>query len=151
MESKIKYNLRRLHPFCINLNRYDFAHPWTIFDYDFLSTYLGCGEFKMSDLLYQFYLGSHDPNGELRFLLKQFETSSAILDQYPDNLACELAYRFSSLIHLLPDLTYNLFEQCLSQCSLVLITNSERQSCLAEHCMMNNSRIVNLTIDSSRK
>ncbi|CAF4938848.1 unnamed protein product, partial [Rotaria sp. Silwood1] len=140
-----QYNLRRLHQLYININRYDFVHEWTIFNYDFLSVYLLCGEYKMSNLLYEFSIGAHDPNGELRFLLKQLETSSSILDQYPNNFSFELIYRLLPYLDLLPTLTYNLLEQCLIHCPLQLITNEERQQCLAKYPISN---IISLIIDS---
>jgi hypothetical protein len=146
-KKKNQYNLRRLHQLCIDINRYDFVHNSTIFNYDFLSTYLLCGEYKISNLLYQFSIGAHDPNGELRFLLKQFETSSYILDQYPNNLAFELIYRLFPYIDQLPELTYNLLEQCFIYCPLQLITDDKRQQCLAKYFLSN---IIDLTIDSHR-
>ncbi|CAF4702304.1 unnamed protein product, partial [Rotaria socialis] len=85
-----QYNLRRLHQLYINLNRYDFVHEWTVFNYDFLSAFLLCGEYKMSNFLFEMSIGAHDPNGELRFLLKQFEASTETLDQHPHNLSFEL-------------------------------------------------------------
>ena len=42
-KKKTHYNLRRLHQLCIDLNRYDFAHDSTIFNYDFLLVYFLCG------------------------------------------------------------------------------------------------------------
>lgn len=146
-KKKNQYNLRRLHQLYINLNRYDFAHNWTIFNYEFLSAYLLCGEYKMSDLLYQFSIGAHDPDGELRFLLKQFESSSYIFDQYPKNLSFELIYRLSPFINQLPDLTYNLLEQCFIHCPLQLITDNQRQQCLAKFSLSN---IIDITIDPHR-
>jgi hypothetical protein len=143
-----QYNLRRLHQLYIDINRYDFAHNSTIFNYEFLSAYLLCGEYKMSDLLYQFSIGAHDPNGELRFLLKQFETSSYILDQYPNNLSFELIYRLSPFLNQLPDQTYNLLEQCFIHCPLQLITDNQRQQCLAKYSLLSN--VTCLTIDSIR-
>ncbi|CAF2412412.1 unnamed protein product [Rotaria sp. Silwood2] len=140
-----QYNLRRLHQLYININRYDFVHEWTVFNYDFLSAYLLCGEYKMSNLLYEFSIGAHDPNGELRFLLKQFETSSSILDQYPNNLSFELIYRLFPCLNQLPTLTYNLLEQCLIHCPLQLITNEQRQQCLTKFSISN---IISLIIDS---
>ncbi|CAF4727856.1 unnamed protein product, partial [Rotaria sp. Silwood2] len=140
-----QYNLRRLHQLYININRYDFVHEWTVFNYDFLSAYLLCGEYKMSNLLYEFSIGAHDPNGELRFLLKQFETSSSILDQYPNNLSFELIYRLFPCLNQLPTLTYNLLEQCLIHCPLQLITNEQRQQCLTK---VSISNIISLIIDS---
>ncbi|CAF1533025.1 unnamed protein product, partial [Rotaria sordida] len=141
-----QYNLRRLHQLYININRYDFAHQWTIFNYDFLTAYLLCDEYKMSDLLYEFSIGAHDPNGELRYLLKQFETSSLILDQYSNNLSFELIYRLFPFLNQLPILTYNLLEQCINHCPLQLITNEERQQCLAK-CSLSN--IISLKIATS--
>ena len=91
------YNLRRLHQLYINISRYDYAHDSTVFDYDFLSAYLLCGEYKMSDLLYEFSIGAHDPEGELRFFLKQLETSAVILNHHPNNLSFELIYHFISI------------------------------------------------------
>jgi hypothetical protein len=139
--------IRRIHQLYINLNRYDFAHNWTIFNYEFLSTYLLCGEYKMSDLLYQFSIGAHDPNGELRFLLKQFESSLSILNQYSNNLSFELIYRLYPFRYHLPDLTYNLLEQCLNHCPLQLLTDTERLQCLAKYSLI---KINELTIDSHR-
>ncbi|CAF1291712.1 unnamed protein product [Adineta ricciae] len=141
------YNLRRLHQLCININRYDFAHRFTMFDYDFLSTYLLCREFQMSDLLYDFSVGALDPNGELRFLLKQYEASTQILNQYPTNLSFELIYRLHSFIHQLPDLTLNLLAQCINHCPLRLLTDNERQQSLVELLL---SDIIDLAIDAHR-
>ena len=140
-------NLRRLHQLYININRYDYVHDSTIFNYDFLSAYLLCGEYKMSDLLYEFSIGAHDPNGDLRFLLKQFETSTSILNQYPNNLSFELIYRLLPFRDYLPELTYNLLEQCVIRCPLQLITDEERQQCLVKHSLSN---ITCLTIDEHR-
>jgi hypothetical protein len=146
-KKKNPYNLRRVHQLYINLNRYDYAHTWTIFNYEFLSIYLLCGEYQMSDLLYQFSIGAHDPNGELRFLLKQFEISLSILNHYPNNLSFELIYRLYPFRHHLPDLTYNLLEQCLNHCPLQLLTDTERLQCLAKYSLL---KIIDLTIDSQR-
>jgi hypothetical protein len=142
-KNKNQYNLRRLHQLYINLNRYDFVHDSTIFNYTFLSAYLLCGEYKLSDLLYQFSIGAHDPNGELRFILKQFEASLAILNQYPDNFSFELIYRLFPFIDHLPGLTYNLLKQCLIHCPLQLITDEDRQQCLVKWPLSN---IICLTI-----
>ncbi|CAF1262624.1 unnamed protein product [Rotaria magnacalcarata] len=140
-----QYNLRRLHQLYINLNRYDFVHEWTIFNYDFLSAFLLCGEYKMSNFLFEMSIGAHDPNGELRFLLKQFETSTEILDQHPNNLPFELIYRFFPFLNELPTLTCNLIDRCLTHCPLQLITNKERQESLAK-CSLTN--IISITIDA---
>ncbi|CAF1109225.1 unnamed protein product [Adineta steineri] len=142
-----QYNLRRLHQLYININRYDFVHDLTIFNYDFLCTYLLCGEYQMFNLLYEFSIGAHDPNGELRFILKQFETSLNILNQYPNNLSFELIYHLFPYAKQLPELTYNLLEQCLFHCPLQLITDNERQQCLAKTLLLN---ITCLTIDAHR-
>lgn len=141
------YNQRRIYQSYININRYDFAHQWTIFNYDFLSAYLLCGEYKISNLLYEFSIGAHDPNGELRFLLKQFESSTYILDRYPENLAFELIYRLYSFRNYLPSLTRNLLQQCLNHCPLQLITDSQRLQSLANYFC---SKISFLTIDQHR-
>ena len=134
------------HQLYINLNRYDFVHQWTIFNHEFLLTYLLCNEYKMSDLLYEFSIGAHDPNGELRFLLKQFEMSSVILNRYPNNLSFELIYYLFPFRNQLPTLTYNLLEKCLIDCPFQLITNEElRQSCLTKY---NISNIIFLKLDS---
>ncbi|UJR21417.1 hypothetical protein I4U23_024506 [Adineta vaga] len=142
-----QYNLRRLHQLCINLNRYDFAHSSTIFNYDFLLTYLLCREFQMSDLLYEFSIGAIDPEGELRFLLKQYESSLTILNQYPTNLPFELIYHFYPFIDQLPELTYNLLVECINHCPLQLLTDNERQQSLVEHFL---SDITCLNIDQHR-
>jgi hypothetical protein len=142
-----QYNLRRIHQLYINLNRYDFVHTWTIFNYEFLFIYLLCREYQMSDLLYQFSIGAYDPNGELRFLLKQFEISLSILNLYPNNLSFELIYRLYPFRYQLPDLTYNLLEQCLNHCPLQLLTDTERNQCLAKYSLL---KIIDLTIDSHR-
>jgi hypothetical protein len=146
-KKKNHYNLRRLHQLYSNLNRYDYVHNWTVFNYDYLSAYFLCGEYKMSNLLYEFSIGAHDPNGELRFLLKQFEMSSSIINQYPANLSFELIYRLFPFRDQLPELTYNLLEQCLVHCPLQLITDDQRQQCLAKYPLTN---IIYLTLDSSR-
>ena len=101
----------------------------------------------MSNLLYEFSIGAHDPNGELRFLLKQFETSASILNQHPNNLSFELIYRLYPFRNQLPELTHNLLERCLTDCPLQLITNNERQQCLEKHSLPN---IISLEIDSNR-
>ena len=140
-------NQRRLHQLLMNINRYDFVHPWTIFNYDFLSVYLQCGEYRLSDLLYEFSIGAHDANGELRFLLKQLERSISILNLYPSNLAFELIYHLAPYIDDLPTLTSTLLEQCISHCPLQLLTQTERPHSLVKHAL---SEIISLTIDAHR-
>ena len=141
------YNLRCLHQLYLNINRYDFAHEWTLFNYDFLLAYLLCGEYNLSDLLYQLAIGAHDPNGELRFLLKQLERSMPVLNAYPGNLSFELIYRLSSSAHALPPSTLHLLEQCRLHCPLQLFTDEDRPQCLAR-CVL--PTIVSLGIDLSR-
>ena len=140
-------NQRRLHQLLININRYDFAHPWTIFNYEFLSFYLQCGEYRLSDLLYQFSIGAHDPNGELRFLLKQLERCISVVNLYPSNLPFELIYHLAPHRNDLPVLTSTLLEQCVSHCPLQLLTSAERDHCLAKHSLC---PIVSLTLDEHR-
>ena len=146
-KKKSEYNLRRLHQLYINIARFDFAHQWTLFNHDFLSAYLLCGEYKLSDLLYQFSIGALDPEGELRFLLKQLESSMSILDQYPTNLSFELIYRLFPFYNQLPELTSNLLEKCLTDCPLRLITDNQRIQSLAKYPISN---IIYLSIDEHR-
>ena len=146
-KKKHQINLRRLHQLCININRYDFAHSSTIFNYDFLMIYLTCGEYRMSDLLYQFSIGAHDPNGELRYLLKEFERSVEILNEYPRNFPFELIYRLLPFEDQLPDRIGQLLEQCLKHCPLQLRTDNERFQSLAKYSL---SKILDFTLDSHR-
>lgn len=146
-KKKRQYNLRRIHQLYTNLNRYDFVHEWTVFDYEFLLAYILCGEYKMSDLLYEFSIGAHDPNGELRLLLKQYEASSVILDKYPNNFPFELIYRLLPFVNELPSFAYNLLEQCLTHCPLYLITDEQRHPSLAKYSLLN---IISMEIDSFR-
>lgn len=140
-------NLRRLHQLCININRYDFAHSSTIFNYEFLMTYLTCGEYRLSDLLYQFSIGAHDPNGELRYLLKEFERSAEIIDEYPRNFPFEIIYRLLPFEDQLPNRLGQLLDECLKHCPLQLKTNNERMQSLAKYSLSN---ILDFTLDSHR-
>ena len=140
-------NLRRLHQLYLNINRYDFAHSSTMFNYDFLINYLSCGEYQMSDLLYQFSIGAHDPNGELRYLLKEFERSLSIVNEYSMNFSFELIYRLLPCEEQLPDRIVELLEQCLDHCPLKLITDQERIQSLAKYSLSN---ILDFTLDSHR-
>ena len=136
-KNKKQYNFRRLHQLYINIGRYSYIHHLTIFNFKFLSVLLLCGEYKLSDLLYEFTIMNFEGEGETRFLLKQFEISLVILNQYPKNLSFELVYRLFPFKDQLDELTYNLLEQCLIDCPLQLITDDERQQYLMK-CSLSN-------------
>lgn len=125
-----QYNLRRLHQLYLNIGRYEYVHHATLFNLDFLRALLLCGEYNVIDLLYQFTIMNYDGSGESRFLLKQFEISLDVLNQYPNNISFELVYRLFPFREQLSELLYNLLERCLSECPLLLITDNDRQQYL---------------------
>jgi hypothetical protein len=59
---------------------------------------------------------------EIRFLLAQYKSCSAILDKHPNNFAFEIVSRLASFIDILPQFIYNLFQRCLSNCMLRMTT-----------------------------
>jgi hypothetical protein len=130
-------NLRRLHQLYLNIGRYEYVHYATLFNLDFLRILLLCGEYKLTDLLYQFTMMNYDGSGESRFLLKQFEISLDIINQYPNNLSFELVYRLFPFRQQLFQLLYNLLEQCFIECPLLLITDDTRQQYLKQ-CSVSN-------------
>ncbi|CAF4036794.1 unnamed protein product [Adineta steineri] len=136
-KSKKQYNLRRFHQLYINIARYDYVHHVTLFNLDFLSVLLLCGEYKITDFLYEFTMMNYDGIGESKFLLKQFEISLNILNQYPNNLSFELVYRLFPFRNHLYELLYKLLEQCLIDCPLLLITDDERPQYLMK-CSLSN-------------
>ena len=120
------FNLRRLHQLYLNIARYEYVHYATVFNYDFLRVLFLCGEFNVNHFLYQFTMMNFDGSGETRFLLKQFEISLDLINQYPNNLSFELVYRLYPFRDYLPKFLSNLLDQCLDQCPLVLITDDQR-------------------------
>ena len=121
-----QYNLRRLHQLYLNIARYEYVHYATVFNYDFLRVLFLCGEFNVNHFLYQFTMMNYDGSGASRFLLKQFEISLDIINQYPNNLPFELVYRLYPFREYLSEVLLNLLEQCLRQCPLLLITDDQR-------------------------
>jgi hypothetical protein len=65
---------------------------------------------------------------EIRFLLAQYKSCSAILDKYPDNFAFEIVSRLASFIDVLPQFIYDLFQQCLRNSRLCMLKSDARIS-----------------------
>ncbi|CAF1687643.1 unnamed protein product, partial [Adineta ricciae] len=125
-KQKKQYNLRRLHQLYLNIGRYEYVHYASLFNLDFLTALLLCGEYTIIDFLYVFTRGNYSGSGDSRFLLKQFEMLIDILNPHPSNLPFELVYRLLPFReHLSPNL-YNLLDQCLLVCPLLLITDDQR-------------------------
>ena len=125
-----EFNLRRIHQLYLNIARYEYVHNVTLFNLDFLRALLLCGEFNVTNLLYQFTMMNYDGSGESRYLLKQFELSLNLLNQYPSNLAFELVYRLYPFRENLCESLKILLGQCLQQCPLLLLTDDQRQDYL---------------------
>ena len=138
-------NLRRLHQLYLNIGRYEYVHYVTLFNLDFLRVLLRCGEYKVNNLLYEFTSMNYDGSGDSRFLLKQFEISLDLLNQYPANLAFELVYRLFPFRKQLSELLFKLLEQSLMECPLLLITDDQRPQYLYK-CSM--SKIIYSKISS---
>ncbi len=112
------YNIRRINQLCLGLE-FPWCEPCFLYDYYFMWNYLHC--YKMSD---RFLSVSYFP--QIRFLLIQYKTCSIILDKYPDNFPFEIVSRLASFIDLLPEYTYNLYEQCLNNCKLRMLESDTR-------------------------
>lgn len=116
------YNIRRINQLCMHI-KYPKCEPYFLYDYEFMSNFLHC--YKISKI-FDRCRGSVKLYPQLRFLLKLYETFSSILDNYPDNFAFELSSRLSSLGPVLPELSYNLLQQCLNNCALRMLDNETR-------------------------
>ncbi|CAF1325135.1 unnamed protein product, partial [Didymodactylos carnosus] len=106
-----QFNYRRLKQLTEGTERYDYMHPSTLYNYEFMLCYLKTG-LKIKLLLEKFsnFKQFYRP-GEFQFLFKLYEMLQSILDRYPSNFAFEISSRLERFREL-PSNLMSLQQQC---------------------------------------
>ncbi|CAF1658402.1 unnamed protein product, partial [Didymodactylos carnosus] len=109
------YNERKLFHLLDNINEYDFAHKYSIFNYQFMHSYFNCFTTKQLFLRFLFYITAClDQNvSEIRYLLSIYEMLNDLLDKNPDNYSIEIVSR---LLPMLNNQNAQQITQLLKQC-----------------------------------
>ncbi|CAF1073032.1 unnamed protein product, partial [Didymodactylos carnosus] len=117
-------NKRKMSQLAQNIARYDFSHPYIVFHYTFMHSYINF--YKLRSLIINFYMGALHPSSELHILLKLYEMLYDIFDQYSNNYGIEISSRLLPLINNIVHFPYlsKLVQQCdeysLKTCALII-------------------------------
>ncbi|CAF4736102.1 unnamed protein product [Rotaria socialis] len=108
------YNMRRIKQLYKDIE-YPLCEPYFLYDYDFMSSFFHC--YKISEMNYR-CRGNSRVYPQLRFNLELYKASYAVLGNHPGNFAFEICSLLAPFMNVLSELTYNLLQQCRSNCML---------------------------------